>query len=145
MHRFAGWVLLTVLMAVASGITARADEDAETRELYIKTCSKCHGVIQEDELSWRRDYFYQPAVTLPLGPTLTGVYLRPAGIIEGYPYSKAFRELASGWVWDTDALDGWLTSSQEFIRGSTMYLKVAEPTRGKIIAYLMKYAHYKKP
>ncbi len=79
---------------------------------------------------------------MPLGPSLTGVYMRPADIMPGYPYSKSFQEMASGWVWDEDALDGWLTSSQDFIRGSTMFLKVEEPMRGKIIAYLKKYARY---
>ncbi|NKB56599.1 MAG: hypothetical protein GKS00_09700 [Alphaproteobacteria bacterium] len=119
--------------------------DSEGRDLYIKTCSKCHGLLQEDKVSWRRDAMVIRAVTLPLGPTMTGIYLRPAGIIKGYRYSKAFRSMATGWTWDEDALDGWLTSSQDFIRGSTMWLRVDEPKRKKIIAYLKKYARYKAP
>jgi cytochrome c2 len=43
-------------------------------------------------------------------------------------------------VWDDDALEGWLTSTQEYIRGSTMFLKVEQPARGQIIAYLKTYA-----
>lgn len=125
-------------------LTAAVADDAEAgRELYVTTCSKCHGLIVEDKLSWTEDTLFVPAVTLPLGPTLSGVYLRPAGIIEGYAYSRALRELASGWVWDEDTLDGWLTSTQEFIRGSTMFLKVEQPARGQIIAYLKRYAEYR--
>ena len=101
-----------------------------------------YGLIQEDKSSWHRENLLVPVITLPLGPTLDGIYLRPAGSIEGYSYSRAFRELATGWVWDEDALDGWLTNSQEFVRGSTMWLKVEEPTRSKIIAYLKKYARH---
>ncbi|MDP6342757.1 MAG: hypothetical protein QF578_14195 [Alphaproteobacteria bacterium] len=143
MHGLAGLLLLSAWSLAA--LPALAEGDDEARTLYAKVCSKCHGLIQEDKLSWRPENLYVPAVTLPLGPNLSGIYLRPAGSIEGYPYSRAFRELATGWVWDEDALDTWLTSSQEFVRGSTMYLKVKQPTRGKIIAYLKKYARYKKP
>lgn len=140
-----GWGLAwlgLVTLAIWQG-PALADDVEAGRELYVNTCSKCHGLIVEDQLSWIPENLLVPAVTLPLGPSLTGVYLRPAGIMEGYPYSKAFRALASGWVWDEDALDGWLTSSQEYIRGSTMFLKVEQPTRGQIIAYLKKYAEYR--
>lgn len=122
---------------------ALADDAEAGREPYVNTCSKCHGLIVEDKLSWTPENLRVPAVTLPLGPSLTGVYLRPAGIMEGYPYSKAFRALASGWVWDEDALEGWLTSTQEYIRGSTMFLKVEQPARGQIIAYLKTYAPYR--
>jgi cytochrome c2 len=66
-----------------------------------------------------------------LSLSLTGVYMRPADIMPGYPYSKSFRAMASGWVWDEDALDGWLTSTQDFIRGSTMFPKVEEPVRDR--------------
>jgi cytochrome c2 len=124
--------------------TASAAEDEAARQLYAKLCSKCHGLIQEDKLSWRPEYLLVPAVTLPLGPTLTGVYERPAGIIEGYLYSRAMKEMATGWVWDEDALDTWLASTQEFIRGSTMWLKVKEADRKVIIDYLKKYARYRK-
>ena len=58
------------------------------------------------------------------GARLSGTYGRPAGIIEGYKFPRAFREMATGWVWDKDAPDTWLTSTQEFVRSSTMWLKV---------------------
>ncbi len=138
-----GLALAAMLGALlALGAPASADDDQGARELYLKVCSKCHGLVTEDAVSWTPEALSVPAVTMPLGPTLTGVYMRPAGIMPGYPYSKSFRAMATGWMWDEDALDGWLTSSQDFIRGSTMFLKVEEPMRGKIIAYLKKYARY---
>jgi cytochrome c2 len=51
--------------------------------------------------------------------------------------------MATGWLWDNDALAAWLTNSQQFIRGSTMWLKVGEADRAVIIAYLKKYARYR--
>jgi cytochrome c2 len=65
--------------------------------------------------------------------------------MEGYKYSRAFRGRAeaNGWVWNDAVLELWLMSSQEFIRGSTMFLKVDQPDRGNIIAYLKKYARYR--
>lgn len=131
---------LFVMIATA----ASADDAEDGRDLYTKTCSKCHGLITEDALSWTPDALRVPAVTLPLGPPLSGIYMRPAGIMPDYPYSKSFLAmLENGWIWDEDSLDGWLASTQDFIRGSTMFLKVEEPERTKIIAYLKKYAPYR--
>lgn len=136
-------VLLLALLSGTGMPRLSAEPDGQGRQLYARICSKCHGLIQEDKLGWRQRDLLVPAVTLPLGPTLTGIYLRPAGIIEGYSYSPAFKEVATGWVWDEDALDGWLTDTQAFIRGSTMWLKVKATDRAEIIAYLKKYARYR--
>ena len=138
------WIL-TVGCNAAMSTAALADDAEAGRELYVLKCSKCHGLLTEDKLSWRHENFFVKAVTLPLGPSLTGSYMRPAGIMEGYKYSRAFREraTANGWVWNDAALEIWLASSQVFIRGSTMFLKVDQPDRGNIIAYMKKYARYK--
>ena len=133
---------LALAAMLAFGAPAWADDAEDGRELYIKVCTMCHGLVAEDTVSWTPQALTVPAVTMPLGPPLTGVYMRPAGIMSGYAYSKSFRAMATGWIWDEDALDGWLTNTQEFIRGSTMFAKVEEPTRGKIIAYLERYARY---
>lgn len=143
LRSLAAAVLLT-LWSVTGISRVSADADDAGRQLYAKICSKCHGLIQEDKLGWRQRDLLVPAVTMPLGPTLNDIYLRPAGIIEGYSYSRAFREMATGWVWDEAALDGWLTNSQAFIRGSTMWLKVKEADRSQIIAYLKKFARYRE-
>ena len=123
---------------------AGADALDDGRQLYIDTCSKCHGLITEDALSWTPQALTVPVITLPLGPPLTGVYGRQAGVMPNYPYSRAFRgALENPWTWDEDSLDGWLTSSQDFIRGSTMFLKVEDGPRAKIIAYLKTVAQYR--
>jgi cytochrome c2 len=138
------WILI-VGWNITMNTAALADDAEAGREPYVKTCSKCHGLITEDKLSWRQENFFIKVVTLPLGPSLSGSYMRPAGIMKGYKYSRAFRGRAdaNGWVWSDAVLELWLMSSQEFIRGSTMFLKVDQPDRGNIIAYLKKYARYK--
>ena len=81
---------------------------------------------------------------MSLGPPLTGVYGRQAKTMPDFPYSRACRAaIENPWTWDEDSLDGRLTNSQEFIRGSTMFIKVEEPTRGKIITYLKTFAQYR--
>ena len=67
---------------------------------------------------------------------------RPAGIIDFYRYSRAFRAaLENPWEWDADALDYWVADSQAFISGSTMFVKLPDDTaRANLVAYLEKYA-----
>jgi cytochrome c2 len=135
--------LALVGFLVGPTATAWADDD-EARALYAHVCSKCHGLITEDVLSWTSENLKVQAVTLPLGPPLSGVYGREAGIMPNYPYSKSFtKAIANPWIWDEDSLDGWLLSTQNFIRGSTMFVKVEDDTeRATIIDYLKKYAQY---
>jgi len=134
--------LAAALGAMAGPVLA--DDAEEGRDLYIETCTKCHGLVTEDALSWTPKNLTVQTVTMPLGPPLSTVYGREAGIIADYPYSRSFKKaIQNPWIWDEDSLDGWLTYTQNFIRGSTMFLKVEEPARGKIIAYLKKYARYK--
>ncbi len=133
---------LAAAMATFTVATPALGDDAENRELYLKICSKCHGGINEDQVS-ERDSLLHFVVTMPLGPSLQDIYGRPAGIYEGYPYSPAFQELATGWAWDDETLDLWLTNSQDFVSGSTMVLRVEDPEeRAKVIDYLKKYAVY---
>lgn len=136
MRSIAG-LFLTLGIATA----ARADDQA-ARELYIDTCGKCHGALATDPVAGWHDGFVIPAVTMPLGPPLAGIYGRVAGTYEGYAYSRAFLEMAQNpWTWGEDELDLWLTDTQAFIRGSTMFLKVPDAgERAAIIGYLRKYA-----
>ncbi len=143
------WTLLVRTLAAGALATvafaAWADDAEEGRDHYVLLCSKCHGNISEDALSWRPEALFHQAVTMPLGPPLTGVYGREAGTMPNYPYSNAFKAaIENPWAWDEDSLDGWLLSTQDFIRGSTMFLKVEDDAiRAQVIAYLKKYAQYK--
>jgi cytochrome c2 len=77
------------------------------------------------------------AVVPPFGPPLRGVIGRSAGSVEGFPYSRAFKNTLREMVWDREALDRWITDSQAWVPGSMMFYKQPDPEiRRKIITYL---------
>jgi cytochrome c2 len=77
------------------------------------------------------------AVAPPYGPSLRGVYGRPAGSVPGFAYSRAFKSILQGVVWDGGTLDVWIMDSQAWVPGSMMFYKQPDPDiRRKIIAYL---------
>ena len=76
----------------------------------------------------------------PYGPTLSGVIGRPAGVIPGYNYSRAFQEILRGVVWKREAMDRWLVDSQLWVPSSIMFYKQPDPAvRAKIIDYLERH------
>ena len=77
------------------------------------------------------------AVAPPYGPTLRGVYGRPAGTVAGFLYSREFLKRLQGVIWTRETLDIWITDSQAWVPGSMMFYKQPDPeARRKIIAYL---------
>jgi cytochrome c2 len=77
------------------------------------------------------------AVAPPYGPPLRGVYGRQAGSVPGFAYSRAFKSILQGVVWDHGTLDVWIMDSQAWVPGSMMFYKQLDPDiRRKIIAYL---------
>lgn len=142
----AGCVLGTAAITAAlSAGPAAADPAEEGRDAYRQACGRCHGQINESPAAAAlSDARLLPAVMLPVGPNLTGVYGRPAGAVAGFRYSDAFRAATRGLVWDAEALDRWLADSQAFARGSYMFQKTPEPQRSRIIAYLARYGRAKE-
>ncbi len=77
------------------------------------------------------------AVAPPYGPSLRGVFGRPAGSVAGFTYSAEFLRVLRGVVWNRETLNRWITDSQKWVPGSVMYYKQADPEiRRKIIDYL---------
>jgi cytochrome c2 len=117
------------------------------------------GIMPSNVLKWtlvsdnsvyahRRRALYSPvapvltaaehlAVAPPYGPSLRGVYGRQAGSVPGFAYSRTFKSILQGVVWDHGALDVWIMDSQAWVPGSMMFYKQPDPDiRRKIIAYL---------
>src|SRR5690349_49389 len=61
------------------------------------------------------------AVAPPYGPPLRGVYGRQAGTVPGFAYSRAFKSILQGVVWDRGTLDAWIMDSQAWVPGSMMF------------------------
>jgi cytochrome c2 len=77
------------------------------------------------------------AVAPPFGPPLRGVYGRQAGSVPGFAYSRAFKQILQGIVWDSQTLDRWITDSQAWVPGSLMfYAQPDTEIRRQIIAYV---------
>lgn len=144
-HRLisASAAVLTMLSLLAGSATAK-----DGRAIYDDTCVRCHGLLEE-QTSWHR---FVPedgstvdlAVVTPQGPTLNGIVGRPAGIIEGYSYSKGMRAFGeTGAVWDRETLDMFLTDSRKFVKGTFMILKLGDEDRALVLDYLESFAVYR--
>ena len=126
------------------------------------------GIMPSDVLTWtlasnnsvhahRRRALHSPvapvltadnerlAVAPPYGPSLHGVYGRQAGSVPGFAYSRAFKSILQGVVWDHGTLDVWIMDSQAWVPGSMMFYKQPNPDiRRKILVYLEVH-HYTLP
>jgi cytochrome c2 len=77
------------------------------------------------------------AVAPPYGPPLRGVIGRPAGSVPNFTYSRAFKTVLQGVVWERGTLNVWITDSQAWVPGSMMfYAQPDAEIRHKIITYL---------
>jgi len=135
------WSAAAVAMAAglfgAQAVMADSFDMDAAREVYLDQCFKCHGKIEADPTARGPSDLYIPAVALPYGPTLAGVYGRKAGAIEDFKYSKAFLDNSDGVVWDGETLDQWLSGTQQVIPGTVMfYAQPDETMRATIIRYL---------
>ena len=82
-------------------------ELATKGEKVFKKCKACHKVGEGAKNG--------------TGPMLTGVFGRPAGIIDGFKYSKPMKAAAEGGlVWDTDNLSAYLANPRKYMKGTKM-------------------------
>ena len=81
---------LAVLLLLAAGSPALGDDapDPERGKTLFRACAFCHTLT--------------PDGGNRAGPTLWGLFGRPAGAVEGYHYSPALK--GSGIVWDEVAV-----------------------------------------
>lgn len=115
-------VIVFGLSGVLSPGAALAAGDVERGAQIYRSCVACHAL--------------EPGLHLT-GPSLGGVWNRPAGEAEGFSrYSDALR--GAGFAWDAVALDAWLEDPQAMIEGTTMtFPGIADAgQRADLIAFL---------
>jgi cytochrome c oxidase assembly protein subunit 11 len=102
-----------------SRLVAASDPNpAHGHQLFADHCASCHNLRVNS-----------------VGPMLGGVFDRRAGSSPGYVYSAALRQ--SDIVWSADNLERWLTGPGQFIKGTTMPVRISHASeRRDIIAYL---------
>ena len=71
-----------------------------------------------------------------VGPPLYGVVGRPAGSVDGYPYSRTMK--SAGFVWTPDRLRAYLPAPRDYLPGVKMtYNGLKNSTQlENLIAYL---------
>lgn len=97
--------------------------DAANGEKVYRKCQACHVIDEE---------------TNRVGPHQVAVVGRPAGVVEGFRYSKAMSE--SGLVWDVETLNAYLENPRKFLKGTKMAFAglKKEQDRADVIAYLLE-------
>jgi cytochrome c len=94
-------------------------------EKVFNKCKACHSIEEGGPIK--------------VGPDLWGVVDRPMANVKGFSYSDGLVAMgAKGDKWTYDALNEWLTSPKDFVKGTKMTfagLKSAED-RANVIAYL---------
>jgi cytochrome c len=99
------------------------DEMSNGERQFMRKCSICHTLGPDSE---RR-----------AGPTLYNLFGRPAGAIEGYPYSPILTN--SDVIWSEETIDALFDIGPDhFIPGSKMPMQriTARSDRDDLIAYL---------
>ena len=135
------WMVVSFLGMLGVLPAQGAAELASGQELYQRNCGKCHGTFEPSARHQAPTFAavsqVRLAVALPYGPSLRGVVGRSAGTVQGFSYSRAFREMLKDVVWTRGNLDRWLTNSQLWVPGSRMFYKQPDPDiRRQIITYL---------
>ncbi|HEX2138165.1 MAG TPA: hypothetical protein VHG33_00490 [Woeseiaceae bacterium] len=80
------------------------DADPEYGSTLAMQCRACHS--------------FEADAAGPLGPNLSGLFGRPAGSLDGYPYSPALAD--ASFYWTPRALDAWLAQPARFLPGNSM-------------------------
>jgi cytochrome c len=127
MRYYARRIVISAAIVVAlaqampsTGQDTSPKQDASRKQNAFDQCAVCHSTDGSNGT----------------GPTLKGVFGRPAGTVPGFRYSRAMR--GAGITWDEKTLDQYLSSPQEFIAGNVMpFSGVTDAAeRASIIAYL---------
>ncbi len=116
-------VVVAVLTLAWLGSAARAEGDAAKGEAKFKECAACHKL---------------EAGANNVGPSLHGIFGRPAASLADFRYSPAMKRSAVTWTPET--LDVFVTNPQAMIPANRMpYAGLANAAdRSDLIAYLQK-------
>lgn len=107
---------------VARDLSGTQSAATQRGELLALACQPCHALT--------------PAGGPDIGPSLYGVFGRPAASLADFEYSEALR--GAQFVWTAERLDAWLQAPVEYLPGTTMvFAGYGDPQdRAALIAWL---------
>jgi cytochrome c len=114
--------VVTVAGLLLAGSTAAlAADPAAGEKIFKMQCGICHTVVAGENR---------------IGPTLFGVFGRPAGTVPGFNYTTDHKKL--GITWDAANLDKYLTNPRAMVPDTSMvYAGLKDDTeRANLVAYL---------
>jgi cytochrome c len=114
--------IVLAALVLAPAVAAAADAGAG-QAAFVRQCALCHTVTKDGPNRF--------------GPNLFGIVGRPAGSVQGFNYSSAFKSTAA-WTWNADTLAGFISKPAEMVPGTTMgvFQGVADRDRDNLVAYL---------
>ena len=120
-RHLAQWLVAALPLLLAG--PALADGDATRGEQQFKECAACHSL--------------EAGVT-NVGPSLSGLFGRPAGSLADFRYSAAMKR--SGITWTPPVLDEFIADPQKRVPANRMpYAGLTDAAaRADLIAYLQK-------
>ena len=103
--------------------------DLDNGQSKFALCQTCHTLVKDG-----------PNMT---GPNLYGVFGRKVALNPKFTYSDVLK--ASGWTWDAQKVDAWITDPKVALPGTKMtFAGLKDPKdRADVIAYLMVNTGYK--
>lgn len=95
--------------------------DPDQGERIYKRCMACHSLAKGEN---------------KVGPSLYGIFGRPAGTVEGFRYSDA--NLNSGVTWTPEIMFEYLENPRSFMKGTRMAFPGLRPPqqRADVLAYI---------
>lgn len=116
-------VAALVLAAAAQAQSAPAGNAQHGSDLFATHCAECHSMKEGKDKK---------------GPSLFGIYGKPAAQRPGFAYSDAMK--ASGITWTADKLSAYLAAPKQAVPGGKMKYDglPGEADRNDLIAYLAK-------
>jgi cytochrome c len=116
------WAFVLALAAAATPSDAWTADVAAGHAIFDHTCLNCHAL----EVGVNK-----------VGPSLWHVVGRPSGMVEGYAYSDAMKNLHG--VWTAEALNVYLANPRGDVHGAKMFFKGLPEAqdRQNVIAYLL--------
>lgn len=115
-------VVCMMMPAWAGAAWAQTNDLTAAKKQFVTSCAVCHAVEQ--------------GAPPRQGPNLFDRFGKPAATLEGFKYSEALT--TSGFVWNEETLDRWITDAQAMRAGVTMLYRQADAMKRRLIIDYLK-------